>query len=125
MPATTPGPDNDLGEKLGHYVARATDRSGRPGLCVRRAVGTGGGRRTRSSASPGNGIHDIHMNQGNVGQFKRDDGVWQDGGLLLNYADSGWQWVAIFLAFQSQAWHTDDVTGHTIVEEGGPGNDAE
>ena len=62
---------------------------------------------------PGNGVHDVHMNQGNSQQFRRDDGVWQDGGLLLHYLTQD-QWVAIFLAFQSQAWHTDDRTGHAI-----------
>ena len=34
---------------------------------------------------PGNGIHDIHMNQGNAGRFEADDGVWQDGGLLFHF----------------------------------------
>ena len=62
---------------------------------------------------PGNGVHDIHMNQGNVGSFVKDDGVWQDGGILIHFADAD-RWAAIFLAFQSQAWHTDDTTGHTI-----------
>jgi hypothetical protein len=71
--------------------------------------------------SPGNGVHDIHMNQGNSQQFRNDDGVWQDGGLLLAFPDQG-QWVAIFLAFQSQAWHTDDQTGHAIT---GPGPEPE
>jgi hypothetical protein len=52
------------------------------------------------------------MNQGNVERFKRDDGVWQDGGLLLRLNG---RWIGIFLAFQSQAWHTDDVTGHAIA----------
>jgi hypothetical protein len=28
------------------------------------------------------------------------------------------QWVAIFLTFQSQARHTDDVTGHAITDPG-------
>ena len=60
---------------------------------------------------PGNGIHDIHMNQGNVGQFMQDDGVYQDGGLLIHFPDQQ-EWVAAFLKFQSQAWHTDDTTGH-------------
>jgi hypothetical protein len=56
-------------------------------------------------------VHDIHMNQGNSGRFRGDDGVWQDGGLLFHFpADS--RWVGFFLAFQSQAWHTDDTTGH-------------
>ncbi len=43
-----------------------------------------------------------------------DDGVWQDGGVLINFPTQA-QWVAIFLKFQSQGWHTDDKTGHTIV----------
>ena len=64
---------------------------------------------------PGNGIHDIHMNQGNTGRFVDDDGVYQDGGLLVQFADQH-EWVAIFLKFQSQAWHTDDRTGHSIAE---------
>jgi hypothetical protein len=63
--------------------------------------------------SPGSGVHDIHMNQGNSQQFRGDDGVWEDGGLLLHYPTQD-QWVAIFLAFQSQAWHTDDQTGHAV-----------
>jgi hypothetical protein len=53
------------------------------------------------------------MNQGNSPQFQQDDGVWQDGGLLAHYPAQD-QWVAIFLAFQSQAWHTDDLTGHAL-----------
>jgi len=50
-----------------------------------------------------------------------DDGVWQDGALLLHFPGQA-QWVGIFLAFQSQAWHTDDVTGHTVgsIPEPGP-----
>ncbi len=66
---------------------------------------------------PGNGIHDIHMNQGNHPQFARDDGVWQDGALVFRFPTPD-QWVAVFLAFQSQAWHTDDSSGHAITEPG-------
>jgi hypothetical protein len=54
------------------------------------------------------------MNQGNVGRFTSDDGVWQDGGLIVHFPTQD-QWMAIFLKFQSQAWHTDDVTGHRTV----------
>src|SRR5690606_10389560 len=39
--------------------------------------------------------------------------VWQDGALLLHFPSQS-RWVAVFLAFQSQAWHTDDETGHAI-----------
>jgi uncharacterized protein YukJ len=53
------------------------------------------------------GIHDIHMNQGNpADNHGADNGVWQDGALFINFAAKQ-QWVAIFIAFQSQAWHTD------------------
>ena len=54
-----------------------------------------------------NGVHDIHMNQGNTGQFAGDNGIYQDGGLLFHFATSN-RWAALFLAFQSQAIHTDD-----------------
>ena len=40
---------------------------------------------------PGDGIHNIHMNQGNGGQFAGDNGVWQDGALLIHFpAQSQW-----------------------------------
>ena len=57
----------------------------------------------------GRGIHDVHQNQGNTRQFRRDDGVWQDGGLLVERDGA---WTAILLRFQSQSWRTDDATGH-------------
>ena len=65
---------------------------------------------------PGNGMHDIHMNQGNSPNFAKDDGVWQDGALLLHFPSEE-RWVGIFLKFQSQLWHTDDETGHQIDVE--------
>ena len=55
----------------------------------------------------GNGIHDIHMNQGNVEKWKGDNGIWQDGGILIHFEKEE-EWIGIFLAFQSQSWCTDD-----------------
>ncbi|MGW4961592.1 DUF2278 family protein [Nonomuraea sp. NPDC004186] len=49
--------------------------------------------------------------QGNSGRFRSDDRVWQDGGLLLHFPGAS-RCIAVFLACQSQAWHTDDRTGH-------------
>src|SRR6185312_4755412 len=46
--------------------------------------------------------------------------VWQDGGLPLHYPAQD-QWVGVFLAFQSQAWHTDDQTGHAVAGLPEPG----
>lgn len=118
LPPDVHGPDNDLADRLDHYVERAmADDSARL-----YAFGERWGPETGVSDkvfgfSPGNGVHDIHMNQGNSRGFVSDDGVWQDGGLLLHLPRTT-SWVGIFLAFQSQSWHTDDATGHAIS---GPG----
>ena len=118
LPFDVPGPDNDLNEKLAHYVRRAIADAGATVFAF--------GERWPTEANvkdkvfgflPGNGVHDIHMNQSNVGRFVADDGVWQDGALLLHFPAQD-QWVAVFLKFQSQTWHTDDATGHKIA---GPG----
>ncbi|MGD2109716.1 MAG: DUF2278 family protein [Phycisphaerae bacterium] len=123
LPHNVPGPDNDLNEKLDAQIQRA--------MADENATVYAFGERWGPEPNepdkyfeflPGNGIHDIHMNQGNVGRFVRDDGVWQDGGLLIHFPEvrSGAdilapeRWVGVFLAFQSQSWHTDDQTGHAI-----------
>ena len=55
------------------------------------------------------GIHNIHMNQGNPvsGGFSDDNGTWQDGALFVSLPAAG-QWTALFIAFQTQSWRTDD-----------------
>ncbi|WP_433984224.1 DUF2278 family protein [Tunturiibacter empetritectus] len=63
------------------------------------------------------GIHDIHMNQGNPvggkgGGFSRDNGVWQDGALFINLPSKG-TWTAVFIAFQTESWSTDS-TGNPV-----------
>jgi uncharacterized protein YukJ len=114
LPPNLPGPDNDLADRVEHFAQRAIqDASARVF-----AFGQRWGPETKADTvfgfKPGNGVHDIHMNQGNSAKFQGDDGVWQDGALLFHFP-SPEQWVAIFLAFQSQAWHTDDVHGHAIA----------
>jgi uncharacterized protein YukJ len=68
--------------------------------------------------TPGNGIHDIHMNQGNDKRFAKDDGVFHDGCLIFQYP--GGKYRAFFLVFQSQTFDTDDKTGHA-KRPGAPG----
>ena len=120
LPFNAPGPDNDLNEKLDHYVQRAlADEE-----AVIYAFGEPWGPEPKVPDKffgfrPGRGIHDIHMNQGNPAPPKgkqawfQDNGPWQDGGLLFHFPTQG-QWVGVFLKFQSQAWHTDDKTGHPL-----------
>jgi uncharacterized protein YukJ len=53
------------------------------------------------------GIHDIHMNQGNpVNNHGGDNGVWQDGALLIHLPSKA-TWTAVFIAFQTESWNTD------------------
>lgn len=122
LPPSLPGADNDLADRLAHFV----DRAAQDAEARVYAFGAHWGPEPEKEDKvfeflPGNGVHDIHMNQGNDPGHRGDDGVWQDGALMLRF---GAQWVAIFLAFQSQAWHTDDETGHALTEPpSGPGAD--
>ncbi|KXJ86907.1 hypothetical protein Micbo1qcDRAFT_208684 [Microdochium bolleyi] len=58
------------------------------------------------------GIHDVHMNQGNEGKFAQYNGVYQDGGLIFGFPDGHFE--AVFLAFGVQKYHTNDETGQPI-----------
>ncbi|WP_035664220.1 DUF2278 family protein, partial [Bradyrhizobium sp. Ec3.3] len=59
---------------------------------------------------PERGIHDIHMMQGNRGQFASDNRTHGDGALFISF-DKGQEIVALFVRFQTQSLHTDDRTG--------------
>ena len=63
---------------------------------------------------PGNGIHDIHMNQGNIGHYSMDNGVYQDGALFIYYPDEN-RYMALFAKFQSQEIHSDDKTAQPRI----------
>jgi uncharacterized protein YukJ len=116
LPMSSPGPDNDLNEKLDDYVQRAMSDE----LAMVYAFGEPWGPEPNKADDyfgflPGQGIHDIHMNQGNPpGPFFGDNGPWQDGGLIFEFPTQA-QWVAVFLKFQSQAWHSDDADGGPIL----------
>lgn len=124
LPFNVTGPDNDLNDKFDAVVQRAmADESAM-------LYGFGqpwgpepGNADAYFGFSPGRGLHDVHMNQGNSGRFQQDNGVWQDGGILVHFPEQS-QWVAIFTAFQSQTFHTDDATGDPLpVPPPQPGTD--
>ncbi|HLZ88652.1 MAG TPA: DUF2278 family protein [Puia sp.] len=121
LPATSTGTSNDLNDQLDLTVQQAiTDTD-----AVLYAFGQ---HWTDTKAdpifpeiNPSIGIHDIHMNQGNPqGSFYKDNGVYQDGGLIFHFPSRN-RWAAIFTAFQSESFHTDDQTGDPLVAAG-PGN---
>ncbi|OGE46547.1 hypothetical protein PENARI_c196G06424 [Penicillium arizonense] len=103
LPHDEPGSNNDMIDVLEPEVKQAIDHKADIYLFG-------------EPFSDRKGIHNVHMNQGNVKRFAHDDGVFQDGGLLINYPRSG-RWVGVFLGFASQAVHTDDKTGHAISSE--------
>ena len=115
VPLDREGAGDDLHQIFDLHVQQAIDR----GADVY-AFGSKWGPETKADEyfhfKPGNGIHDIHMNQGNEKGHQQDNGVWQDGGLFLHFAGEN-RWLAFFLAFQSQSFHTDDQTGAAIQDQ--------
>jgi uncharacterized protein YukJ len=113
LPHDVPGPDNDLNERFDRLVQRALADE----TAIIFAYGGPWGPERQADRyfgfRPGRGVHEVHMNQGNSQQFRNSDGVWNDGGLIFHFPEQQ-QWVAVFTAFQSQSWHTDDVTGHAL-----------
>ncbi|MBW3632949.1 MAG: YukJ family protein [Chloroflexi bacterium] len=108
IPSSRRGPRNDLVDELDFRVdrlmANATSRL--------HAYGTRWGPEPRTpdqvfGFTPGNGIHDVHMNQGNRDEHREDNSVWADGGLIFHEPGQK-RWSAIFLAFQTQSWQTDE-----------------
>ena len=117
VPGDIPGADNDLKDTMEDAVVTAV---GQRGSFVH-AFGAKWGPESKKDKyfhfTPGNGIHDIHMNQGNDKGHAGDDGVFQDGCLVFQYPDGKYR--AFFMAFQSQTFDTDNTTGHA-AGAGGP-----
>jgi uncharacterized protein YukJ len=121
LPHDIPNPDNDLNDKLNHYIWRAIHT---PNAIIYAWGDRWGPENNKEDKifgfKPGNGIHDIHMNQGSTGRFTDQNGVWQDGALMIHFPSED-RWVALFAGFQSQSWHTDDHTGHPLATIPTPG----
>lgn len=117
IPYHISGPYNDLNEKLDRFVQRAMAEKDALVYAFGARWGPENGKPDRYFGfQPGNGIHDIHMNQGNSANWQQDDGVWQDGALLFHFPSKD-QWVAVFTSFQSQSFYTDNQTGHALNEK--------
>jgi hypothetical protein len=121
LPPALEGPDNDLADLLDGWLQRAVGDPTATVYAFGPRFGPEAGVADKVFGfTPANGVHDIHMNQGNAGRFASDNGVRQDGALLVHLPQQS-RWVAIFLAFQSQSWHTDDATGHSLDAPAGDG----
>ncbi len=67
--------------------------------------------------SPEQGVHDIHMMQGNSGSFAADNRVNGDGALFIRFANG--ETVALFTRFATQATATTD-NGAPTTAAGAP-----
>lgn len=58
----------------------------------------------------GLGLHNIHMNQGDpIGSgFDAENGIWQDGGVLLEYQEPQFRFSGMLTKFQPQSLNTND-----------------
>lgn len=116
IPYNKPGADNDVNEKLDFYVSQAISDANAEIYAWGQKWGPENGKPDKYfHFQPGNGIHDIHMNQGNGDKYKKDNGVWQDGALMIHFPDRD-QWIGVFIAFQVQSFHTDDRTGNPLTQ---------
>jgi len=109
LPATLNGPDNDLFEKVEALI----DRAIRDPKAVVYAFGESWDEDKADPYfhfTPGAGVHDIHMNQGEPGA----KGTFQDGALLVQWSDRSF--TGLFLKFQSQSWHTSEEDGTAIAD---------
>ncbi|PJY99309.1 MULTISPECIES: YukJ family protein [Bacillus] len=100
------GPDNDLNDFIETYMKKALVEKA-PVYLFGSKFGPEQTADKIFGFTPTNGMHNIHMNQGNAmdSRWKKDNGSWHDGGILIQFAD---QWAAVFLAFLSQSWCTDE-----------------
>jgi uncharacterized protein YukJ len=116
LPSRSSGDNNDLNDRLDFFVQQAIQDT----TAVIYAFGqywkdSSGADQYFNEINPSQGVHDIHMNQGNKpGKYFGDNGIYQDGGLLF-YFTSRNRWAAVFTAFQSQSFYTDDITGNPIT----------
>lgn len=115
VPPHLDGPRNDLNDFLQSYIQRAINAEHAHVYAFGRRWGPDDYADLVYGFTPGNGVHDLHMNQGNVPNHQHDDATWQDGALLISY-ERDTKWIALFLAFQRQSWHTHPQTGRSLVD---------
>ena len=112
LPMRRKGPRNDLIEALGAALLRVRREGG-----TLYAFGEPWGPEPHLSDrafgfEPGQGIRDVHMNQGSAPPFERENRAAADGALIIEAAG---RWEAVLLAFQSQSWRTDRRTGQPLA----------
>jgi uncharacterized protein YukJ len=117
VPSTGPGADDDLQDVLITYLKQLRDQDGEIFVFGSKFPDPGeppDPRPIDHEFHTVQGVHDIHMNQGNPkpGSFAKDNGVFQDGGLILRF---GSRHVGLFLRFETQ-WLPTNAAGDRLPE---------
>jgi uncharacterized protein YukJ len=107
---TTPGPDNDLFERIEALLERAIGDQKAQVYAFGEKWGPEQKADPYFGFEPGNGVHDIHMNQGDPGE---PNATFQDGALLFDFPGAGTT-TGLFIKFQNQEWHTDEQDGDPL-----------
>lgn len=108
---TQSGPDNDLFEKVEDLIQHAIDANA-PVYAYGEKWGPEPAKPDLYFGfGPGNGIHKIHMNQGDR---ENANAKFQDGALFVEYPSG--RTTGLFMKFQNQAWHTDETHGNPLVD---------
>ncbi len=116
IPSTGPGADDDLQDALVAALTALRTQNGEIFVFGARFPEPGQPSNPRPidhEFGTSQGIHDVHMNQGSPspGPFAKDNGVFQDGGLILQYPNRA---LGLFVRFQTQWLPTDNTTGHRL-----------
>jgi uncharacterized protein YukJ len=120
VPQTGPGTDDDLQDILIDYLMELRREDGEIFIFGTKFPAPHGQPYLRPidrEFRTRQGIHDIHMNQGDPpsSSFAQTNGVFQDGGLILRLSS---RYVGLFLRFQSQWLPTDDDSGQRLPNAG-------
>ncbi|MDP4146837.1 MAG: YukJ family protein [Bacillota bacterium] len=107
LPDEFPGPDNDLNEKIREITHKALENQESILYVFGKRWGPEGKKDEYFHFAPSDGIHDIHMNQGNSEFYMKNNHRWQDGGLFIHYLPEN-HWNALFFAFQSQSFQLEN-----------------
>jgi uncharacterized protein YukJ len=107
VPHLVSGPNNDLFEYVEDLINHAKNQQATIYAFGER-WGPEDNRDDYFDFIPGNGVHLIHMNQGD----SSNNSVFSDGALLVNFPSGSV--TGLFLKFQSQVWHTSEDGGKPI-----------
>lgn len=128
VPPTGPGANDDLQDMISMYLNQLKAQNGELFVFGAKFPKQGAAFQPKPidrKFHTSQGMHDVHMNQGNPhpGQFDADNGVFQDGGLLFRFPN---RVVGLFFNFQTQKLPTDNITGHpiSVIDLPNPANPA-